>query len=247
MSYLAAVSELNPLVYFSFSVVDDMDAPVDLQGTVELDFSGEYFYADPKLNFNRFLALEESNYCSIKSRNEFHQSPTSIVFWVDNLNTDSGIKQLFSWRGGTRWVEISFDPLQSSIILDTSSGGQSQLLVQDTDIKFIAIIFNGTNVLVFYNGQQLYSSAQLAPSNNQISLIFGSLSSLQALGDKKFAEIAIFNYALNASQVKSLYDVGAFGAEKIKIISGSLLSFSDGVKSFLQTSWQAYGDIFTQR
>lgn len=244
MAYLPAAIELDPKVYFSFSFVDDFDSPRDIVSDSSLVFSGDYFYSDPTPPLSRYIVLEDKEFMSLDSNELDYLSDLSFVFWNSDAIIDSSRKDIFYWGDEQDYISVYVESDQ--IFVDISSSVVS-VPQDDLPLRNFSVVFDLDQALVFYNSILVSSATFVEQRGNFFDPRWGSLSDEEASGDSKFSDIAVFEYPLSENQIKSLYQIGAFGSEIFSISSPAPLSFSGRVRSAIQTSWQSYVDIFTKR
>jgi hypothetical protein len=242
MAYLPYANDLSPALYFSFSIVDQNQNPINLIGQESIIFPEEYFYTDEKDHLNRFVALPNQSYGSVEEPASLSSS-VSLAFWFAPLE-ESSTYEIFSWKDQNNFVELEFDQESSVFNINTSSDGQDSFAAPEADLYFFVLNFDDGSFTAFLNAEQVYSLSLPRPES---SITFGSLDDLSGIGDSSFGEIIIFDYVLSNQEISILFDLGLLGFQRAVIESGSQIGFSDAFGSALQTAWQAYGNIFTKR
>jgi len=160
-----------------------------------------------------------SQYIQIAHNSYFDQSLYSFSFWINNnLNSGASNDGIITADSSTRGWSILQDN-QTLKFNPNISGGSGQINITNffnTTSTWIhcAITFDGTNLIVYKNGTSVGSSSsgtRNLNSNNNPLTIGNNIFTTGRFFNGKLDGISLFNYALSASQVTTLYGSSSTG------------------------------------
>ena len=249
MSYSAAILDLNPYFYFPMDIKNGL-LPLDLQENVSSLVVGDYGYELSRRFFSGPLDLPPGSLFVLESSEDFSGPEATYSFWASSDLVEE-VVDIFSIHSGSDGVGISY-------FKDDSGEGASEvaLYFYDQSTEFFALEFNepllftitvSAGVLSFYiNNELVFDTGSFTiPASPEIFL--GGLSDSAGEGTIRVSDFFYVQSALNLSEISNLYSLGYDGFELLSVDSASSLTINDVDNDFLQTAWQAYGEVTTKR
>ena len=244
MSYSSKIVDLNPYFYFPMDIKDGL-LPLDLQENVVPVIIGDYGYELSVRFFSGPLDLDSGSLFILQSSEEFFSSEATYSFWASSDVVEQTI-DIFSIHSGSDGLGVSYFKDESEITVHFyGEGTQSFTIDFDEPLLFTITISSGT--LSFYiNSDLIFSTGSFTiPASPEIFL--GGLSDAIGAGAIRVSDFFYLQSALGLSEISNLYSLGYDGFELFSLDSGSSLIINDVDNDFLQTAWQAYGEVTTKR
>lgn len=154
---------------------------------------------------NGHVRISDNN--AIRFSNAF-----TIEFWLQLNNTSQTDTYLIS-KGNDYAILYGFEN-QTIELYSTNSTVRSgtQIAVNNTNWNHIVYIYNGSALIGYLNGSQVFSVAKsftLPVSTNNYFTIgatyFGTTTNVANQSNAKFAKVALFNQALSAARIQAHY------------------------------------------
>lgn len=244
MSYSSGVLDLQPYFYFPMDIKDGL-VPLDVQENVTPVISGDYGYEISTRFFSGPLELPSNSFFLLPDSSDFFSAEATYSFWVSSDLVEDTL-DIFSIHSGSDGVGISYFTPESELTLHFyNQSTESFALDFKEPVLFTITVASGT-ITFYVNNEIIFDSSNFAiPANPEIAL--GSLSDFAAAGAARFSDLFYSQSALNVFQINNLYSLGYNGYEELKVDSASSILINDVDNSFLQTTWQAYGEVTTKR
>lgn len=244
MSYSSEIVDLNPYFYFPMDIKDGI-LPLDLQEEVSPSIIGDYGYELSTKYFSGPLDLLSGSLFILESSEDFSSSEATYSFWVSSDLVEQTI-DIFSIHSGNEGVGVSYFKDESEITLHFYSQGTESFAV-DFDEPLLITLTVSSGVISFYINKELVfnTSSFTIPAAPEIFL--AGLSDAIGAGSIRVSDFFYLQSALILSEIANLYSLGYEGFVLLSLDSVSSLTINDSDNTFLQTAWQAYGEVTTKK
>lgn len=249
MSYSSKIVDLNPYFYFPMDIKDGL-LPLDLQENVSPLIIGDYGYELSTRFFSGPIDLSPGSLFILESSEDFSASEATYSFWASSDLAEQ-VVDIFSIHSGSDGVGVSYFKNNSGegdsevTLYFYDQATESFALEFDEPLLFTLTVSSG--VLSFYiNNELIFDTGSFTiPASPEI--VLGGLSDSAGEGTIRVSDFFYLQSALSLFEISNLYSLGYDGFELLSVDSASSLTINDADNDFLQTAWQAYGEVTTKR
>ena len=253
MSFASAVLDLNPYFYFPMEIKRNY-IPVDIVADIEASVVGDYGYDQQKNFYSNSLTIFEGSSFNIDESSEFDFSPATFGFWLDSDFVED-YTDIFSLNSDDAGVGISYSKQTNEITIHNYSGSnfvydfefdQPSLIVIEIipEFSFEPVLPNSISFKI--NSEIVHTQSDfLFPETPKITL--GSLEDNEARGEIRISDFFYLQSSISQYNIENLYSLGFSGYEIFPFNSSSSVTLNDSSNKYLQTAWQAYGEITTKK
>lgn len=258
MSFSSAVFDLNPLLnpYFYFSMEERINYfPVDIVSDIEAEIQGDYEFEAASKALNSSLNLFDGTYFKIPASVDFESSPASFGMWLKSDLIEDQI-DIFSIHSDSSGIGLSYSTINSEITIHNYSGSSFTYSFNFPENAFLTIqiepefgfgVPEGSNYISFkINSESFHGQAEFfIPDAPEITV--GSLQDGESRGQIAVSDLFYIQSTVSQYNIENLYSLGLNGYEIFPFDSSSAITLNDSSNTYLQTAWQAYGEITTKK
>lgn len=254
MSFSSAVTDLNP--YFYFPMEERINYfPVDIISDSEAIIQGDYGFEAPSRALSASLNVFDNTYFKIPASVDFESSPATFGMWLKSDLAEDQI-DIFSIHSETDGIGVSYSTVNSEITIHNYGGTDFTYPLDFSENVFLTIqiepeigfgIDPDSNSISFkINSESIHNqSAFFIPDVPEITI--GSLQDGEARGQITVSDLFYLQSTISQYNIENLYSLGLNGYEIFPFDSSSSITFNDSSNTYLQTAWQAYGEITTKK
>lgn len=250
MSFSSAVTDLNP--YFYFPMEEKINYfPVDIISDAEAIIQGDYGFEASSRALSASLNLFDNTYFQIPASVDFESSPATFGMWLKSDLVEDDI-DIFSIHSDTEGIGVSYSTINSEITIHNYNGTDFTYALEFPDNVFLTIQIepepdpNSNSISFKINSESIHNqSAFFIPDVPEITI--GSLQDGEARGQITVSDLFYLQSTISQYNIDNLYSLGLNGYEIFPFDSSSSITFNDSSNTYLQTAWQAYGEITTKK
>ena len=244
MSYSSKIVDLNPYFYFPMDIKDGF-LPLDLQGKVSPSIVGDYGYELSTKYFSGPLDLLSGSLFILESSEDFSSPEATYSFWASSDLIEQTI-DIFSIHSGDEGVGLSYFKDESELTIHFYGEGTESFTIDFDEPLLFTVTVSSETFSLYVNNELIFSAGSFTiPASPEIFL--GSLSDAVGAGTIRISDFFYLESALILPEIANIYSLGYDGFELLSLDSASSLTINDSDNNFLQTAWQAYGEVTTKR
>lgn len=254
MSFASAVLDLNP--YFYFSMEQKINYfPVDIISDEEAIIYGDYEFEAASKGLSDSLNIFDNTYFQIPGSADFESSPATFGMWISSDFAEDEI-DIFSIHSNSDGIGISYSITNSEITIHNYNGVNFTESFDFPDNAFLTVqiepeigfgVDPDSNSIVFkINSEVIHSQAGFFIPDFP-DIVLGSLQNGEARGQITVSDLFYLQSTISQYNIENLYSLGLNGYEIFPFDSSSSITFNDSSNTYLQTAWQAYGEITTKK
>jgi hypothetical protein len=232
-TYTQKVLALQPAAYYPMDPVGDGTLLSDVgphATDAKIDFgrASEPVWAPGKVGLAFALGgPAQQTYAVVPSYSQADGDQLSVVAWVSARSRPRWASIAKNWAGSEQWGQFHFGLYYDSGELEVhiQDSSEKEITVKDSvplplhDWHHVAFVADGSKLRLYRNGREVSSAPyrQLRSDPRIKALAIGTKLNLAGdmpdhhdfnMWDGRLDELAIFNHALSAEQIRELYDLG---------------------------------------
>lgn len=253
MSYSNAVLDLSPYFYFPMEVKFNLN-PVDIVSDLEFNSVGDYGYEISPRFYSNSINLPDGSYGYIDPSSDFNSSPATFGMWISSDLVEDSI-EIFSIHSESQGFGLSYSTITSELTFHNYSGSSSVFSVDLSSPSLVTIeivpdlvVFGpaSDSVEIKINSETIYSVSGFSISGEP-EINIGSLNDNEGRGQLNISDFFYLQSTISQYNIENLYSLGYEGYDIFPFTSSSDIIVSDANNTFLQTAWQAYGEVTTKK
>jgi hypothetical protein len=231
--YTQKILELRPVAYYPMEPAGDGTllrdvGPYRSDAKIEFGRASEPVWAPGKVGLSFALGgPAQQTYAAVASYHQAQEDQLSVVAWVTARSRPRWASIAKNWAGSEQWGQFHFGLYYDSGELEVhiQDSSEKEITVKDSvplplhDWHHVAFVADGSKLRLYRNGREVSSAPyrQLRSDSRIKALAIGTKLNLASdapdhhdfnMWDGRLDELAIFNHALSAEQVRELYDLG---------------------------------------
>jgi hypothetical protein len=219
--------------------------PVDLVDDLEPFIDGDYGYERQVKFSSDPINILDGAYLLLDESSDFFSESATYSFWFDSDLVEEVI-DIFSIHDNSEGVSLSYSTQESKFIVGFYGSSSVEEFFEISEPVLITFAVLNGNLSFYVNDEVLLTTSSFSiPGTPEITL--GSLENLEGLGQSKISDFFYLQYGLSQVDIENLYSLGFEGYENFSLDSSSSISLADVDNDFLQTAWQAYGEVTTKQ
>jgi len=244
MSYSSLVNDLDPYFYFPMGVRENF-IPLDIVGDLQPFVEGDYGFERQQRFFSDPINILEGSYFLLDQSSDFSSPSATYSFWLDSDLVEE-FTEIFSIHDSIEGFGLSYSKEDFKFVVEFYEESTSEISFDLKDPVLITFVVSSGN-LSFYVDEELVLQTSNFSIPAQPVITLGTLRGLLGRGELRISDFFYLQSDISAINVANLYSLGFDGYEIFSLDSSSTISLNDVDNKFIQTAWQAYGEITTKK